>query len=314
MEIRQLKHFLAVVDNGSLSVAARKLKMSQGALTTSIKMLERSLSATLFTRTNHGMALNDYGRSLETRARAVLTEIGRAESEIRELQGKERAKVTIGASALFSDNLLPLAVNRFRREHPGIEVTIENMYFDALMPRLRDGSFDYGFFSLSGRRLPRDFSVEVLLRGHRAYVITGAENPLARRRNLKAKDIWPGPWLAVAPPSNFREQFEAAFRAVGLSPPVPAMEYGVHGIVRKLLCSGQYLALISDGLVREEIDAGVLSVLDVPEFHVEYDSGVIFRKDIALTSMAEKLLDAVRVVCAEAKASEEVANRRVKQA
>jgi DNA-binding transcriptional LysR family regulator len=298
MEIRQLRHFLAVVDNGSLSVAARKLRMSQGALTTSIKMLEKSLSTTLFTRTNHGMTLNEYGRSLEARARIVLSEIGQAESDIRELQGKERARVAIGAAALFSDHLLPQAMTHFRGAHPEIEVTIEHSNFDTALLRLRDGTIDCAFFTLTGRTLPRDLDVEVLLRGHRAFVITRSDNPLAKRRNLKARDVLAGPWLMTTPNTNFRTRLDGAFRAAGLTPPAPAMEYSVHGAARNLLRSGRYLAVISDGLVQEELAAGVLSVVDVPELEFEFDAGVVWRRGIALSAAAKTLVDVMRSFCA----------------
>jgi hypothetical protein len=55
VELRQLKHFIAVIDSGTVSVAARKLNMSQSALTTSIKTLERSVGTSLLTPTKQGI-------------------------------------------------------------------------------------------------------------------------------------------------------------------------------------------------------------------------------------------------------------------
>jgi DNA-binding transcriptional LysR family regulator len=96
MDLRQLRHFLTVVDCGSAGRAARRLGISQPALTKSIRSLERMLGAPLFTRSNEGMALNQFGRSLERRARSITIEVDRAEREIRELLGAERGRVVIG--------------------------------------------------------------------------------------------------------------------------------------------------------------------------------------------------------------------------
>ena len=72
MEIRELRAFVAVVEEGALSAAARRLHLSQSALSQTIAGLERQLGVELVTRSNTGVRPTDAGRTLLTEARAVL--------------------------------------------------------------------------------------------------------------------------------------------------------------------------------------------------------------------------------------------------
>ncbi|HLI20509.1 MAG TPA: LysR family transcriptional regulator, partial [Stellaceae bacterium] len=82
MELGQLKHFLAVIDAGSVGDAARDLGMSQGAMSNSIRALEKSLNTSLFERSPRGMRLTPTGKALEVRARIIAAEADVAADEI----------------------------------------------------------------------------------------------------------------------------------------------------------------------------------------------------------------------------------------
>jgi len=83
MELRQVEHFLAVVDQGSFTAAARASRIVQSALSTSIRNLERELGAALFERTTRRVTLSEAGRAFLPFARRVHTETGEAAEAVR---------------------------------------------------------------------------------------------------------------------------------------------------------------------------------------------------------------------------------------
>ena len=87
---------MAVVDAGSIGAAARKLNISQPALTKSVKTLEAQLELPLLVRTARGVVPTRYGKVLYARARSAHTELQRAEEELRELAGERSGSVAFG--------------------------------------------------------------------------------------------------------------------------------------------------------------------------------------------------------------------------
>lgn len=144
MELRQLRHFLTVIDCGSVGRAARQLRISQPALTKYIRSLERTLGAPLFTRSSDGMSLNEFGRTLELRARSITIEVDRAEREIRELLGAERGRVMIGTSPSFALTVLvPHVLPSFRASHPHVHVVVVEGFLDTAASMIASGEMDF---------------------------------------------------------------------------------------------------------------------------------------------------------------------------
>ncbi len=298
MELRQLKHFLAVIDRGSLGDAARELKMSQPALTKSIQALERSLGAPLFTRSNQGMIATPFGRALETRARVISFEVGRTHSEFAEFLGSKRGKVTIGAAPGAARTILPKALSRFLRSHPHVEVAVREGFSDVLARGVKTGELDYALTNLGVKSTDENLVGDMLLPRQRVVVVTSPRNPLASRRRVTLKEIWPGPWLLQKMPDLLRQDLSAFFIKANLPPPVAAIEHDSAVLARSLLIEGRFLAYDSDLYLREEIRKGVLCPLRIPELKREWNIGVIFRRGSSIAPAANALLDHIRSVCA----------------
>ncbi len=82
MKLSQLEHLVSIVEHGSLRAAARHMGVPQPLLTRSIRLLERELGASLFSREAKGMALTHVGRLFHVRASAIVHESHRARQEV----------------------------------------------------------------------------------------------------------------------------------------------------------------------------------------------------------------------------------------
>ncbi len=96
MDIRQLRCFLATVEEGSLSAAALKLQLAQPSLSQSVAKLEEELDVQLLIRTPRGVTPTESGQALANHARAILEALALAEQDVRHFGGEPKGVVSIG--------------------------------------------------------------------------------------------------------------------------------------------------------------------------------------------------------------------------
>lgn len=299
LELRQLRHFLAVVDGGSLGDAARQLQVTQPSLTKSIRALERAVGGALFERSVQGMKPTALGRGLEARARVIAGEMRRAEREMKEFLGAQRGNVVIGTGPSFAHAILPIALARLYRTHPAIEVTVIDGLLRDILPLVRTGEIDYAFYVAPDGLARDDLVHEVLLPGEGISVVTTAGNPIADKRQVSMEEIWGEPWTLPIPPDYIRDKIETRFQELGFPPLRPVVEHSSIYAAKSILRAGNFVAMFMDMLIEDEIKRNDLRLVNVPEMRWHADHGVIYRRDVPQSPAAQKLLEQIRAVCAE---------------
>ncbi|WP_029001343.1 LysR family transcriptional regulator [Azohydromonas australica] len=142
MKLQSLRALLAAVETGSLRNAARKLGVSQPALTKAIRELELELGAPLLLRSNTGVATTAQGRVLVERAKTVERELAAAVDQIRQLSGEMVGSLHVAAVPLALMLLVPEALRTFSASYPGIRLRIDEELYMAQLTRLRAGEVD----------------------------------------------------------------------------------------------------------------------------------------------------------------------------
>ena len=302
MELRQLRHFLAVIDGGSLGDAARRLHVSQPSLTKSIQSLEKSIGGVLFERSIQGMKPTALGRGLEIRARVIAGEVSRAKREIGELLNAQRGKVVLGTGPSFAHAILPRALARFHAGHSGIQVEIVDGLTRDILPKVRTGEIDFAFFSPPEGLAEEELTSEVLLPGQGVSIVTTPGNPLAAKRHVSAKEIWHQPWTLPTAPDYIRTKLDARFQELGLPPLVPVVEHNSIFTAKSVLRDGNFVTVFIDMLIEDEIKRRDLRVIRVPELSWKMNHCAIYRRGIPLPAAAQKLLEEIRAVCQERRA------------
>ncbi len=119
MEIRQLKAFLAIAEAKTFTAGARRVNVTQAAISMQIRQLEDEVGLPLFTRTPRRVILTEAGEYLLERARKILREHDSALAEIAEVAGAEYGRLRIGsASGTFAMKQLPAIIGSLRRKIP----------------------------------------------------------------------------------------------------------------------------------------------------------------------------------------------------
>ncbi len=142
MELRQLRYFTAIVEEGSLSRAATRLHISQPPLSTQLKALEADVGATLLTRSNRGVTPTAAGVIFYEEVRAILQRLDQASGRARQVQRGDVGVLSVGFVSIADYSVLPPALQQFRRRFPLAEVQLHELTTDAQIVELRASRLD----------------------------------------------------------------------------------------------------------------------------------------------------------------------------
>src|SRR6266478_8191863 len=146
MELRHLRFFVAVAEEGSLSIAAEKrLHTAQPSLSRQMRALEFELGATLMTRSVRGIVLTPSGKAFLDHARLALAQVEAAAAAARRAAQPDKALFALGFLTGQEMNWLPEAMGILRNDLPGIDVTVSSDYSPVLADALMRGKLDLAF-------------------------------------------------------------------------------------------------------------------------------------------------------------------------
>src|SRR5712671_6242638 len=146
MELRHLRYFVAVAEEGSVTLAAeRRLHTAQPSLSRQLRDLEREVGAQLLDRSVHGVELTAAGKAFLDHARLALAQVEAAGAAARRAAQPTKLSFALGFLTGQEMDWLPAAMRILKDELPKIEVTICSQYFPDLATALTRGKLDMAF-------------------------------------------------------------------------------------------------------------------------------------------------------------------------
>ncbi len=254
MDIRQLRYFLEIVAQGSLTRAAESLHVAQPALSLHLKNMEEQLGTRLLTRSRSGVTPTEAGELLLQRARAILEDLARTEDDIRNLETDPSGIVRIGLpgtiSAMVSLPLILAARERF----PRITLNITEAMSGFVGDWLSEGKIDLAV--LYSRSKDARIRSELLLEEELVVLWPAdAERPL--EMNMEALDNVP--MVLPSGAHGLRVLIDRTFQALGFAPEI-AMEIDSFNNIKRLVAAGFGPSILPLYAVTEEVAAGSLRV------------------------------------------------------
>jgi LysR family hca operon transcriptional activator len=186
MELRHLRYFVAVVEAGSLTVAARKLHTSQPSLSRQIRDLEEEIGAQLLTRRARGIELTPAGRAFFDHARSVLSQVEAAAEAARRVAHPAKPCFVMGFLTGHESTWMPETMQILRDELPNIDVMISSQYSPQLANALLKGNVDAAFLRRE-RGLP-DLAYRVLIKEPLVAVLP-KDHRLAALKAISPQDL-----------------------------------------------------------------------------------------------------------------------------
>jgi LysR family cyn operon transcriptional activator len=267
MELRQLRYFLRVAEEGSINRAATALHMTQPSLSHSIKTLENSLGVLLFVRGGAGVVLTKHGERFRGHATHILREAEKVTDEMGRLAGKGPTKLTIGVVNAFSLPFFSRILGRFMEGHP--DTIVESYTFgnkDNVVESLSSSHWDV---ALSLQRADRDLGpdIEVVkLAESESTVYCGAMHPLAKSKAVTVEELASYDWAVTSGNIGDRLLKEQFFEH-GISPKIRFRANSINQMVSAIQ-SAPILCIAPTVTVVDELAQGRVVQVDQEYFTV----------------------------------------------
>jgi DNA-binding transcriptional LysR family regulator len=259
IDLRHLRQFVAVAEEGHITRAAEKLGMQQPPLSQQIKAMERQLDLQLFHRKPRGVELTDAGRVLFAEARAVLAHLERAlETTHRTARGEQgQLCVGIAPTALFHP-LVPRAIRDFREAFPLVSLTLEEGLSLEVVERLCSDRMDVAFVRNAAIRV-EGIVVNTLLEEPLVAALPGHHGAIRAKREpaLSLESLANDPFVLIGPPgTGLYDETVAACRAAGFSPRIGQLAPRITSALG-LVAAGLGVALVPESLQTLKMDGVV---------------------------------------------------------
>lgn len=213
MELHQLRYFVAVVEQGSFSRAAARLRVAQPSLSQQIQKLEAELGQPLLDRLPRAVVPTEAGRRFLERARRILAEVSDAARCVNDCREALAGRVVIGAIPTIAPALLPGLIRRFARAHPQVTVEVVEEVTDRLLVRLDEGNVDVAL--ISDAHPHTAIHVEPLAEEPLRLAVPAA-HPLATRTRVRWVELADEPALVLDELHCLAGQVEQFCRAANL--------------------------------------------------------------------------------------------------
>ena len=259
MDVRKLQYLIEVIDQGSLGNAAKALRVSQPALTKSLRLLESELSVRLLNRSATGVTPTEFGRSLYARARAIMAELNHARAEINQLKGEAPSYVRLGCLPSVGA-LVARAVVRVTNKDSGLTIRAVEKQNYELLPALRQGEFD---FIVAYGDLPTPdsgFKERQIMRDCLTFAVRH-DHPLARRRIIELIDVVDYSWIFPIVGATHFPLIKQLFNAAGLKAPLPRIECGSMQFAKSVILQSDSIGILAKQAIEFELHSGQMALL-----------------------------------------------------
>lgn len=275
MKLATLQALVAAVDEGSLRNAARRLGVSQPAMTKMVRELERELAAPLLVRTTQGVLPTAQGKVLYEQAKKVTRDLAAATNQISQLSGRMTGQLSVGAVPLAVMLLIPETLRTFGREFPDIQLRVSEELYIAQLQRLRKGEVDVAVGGIPDGLASGEFVAEPLLQTTMVVVVRKG-SPRAKARSLAA--LADAKWVYTGA-SNDEGYARMLFSAHGLPPPPVGAIVNSTLALLALVTSGDFVGLMPQQIAAHPLAVQFLAVVPVAEGGLPLTVGAIVRSD-----------------------------------
>lgn len=249
MNLRQYEYALAVAEEGSMTAAAERLRVTQPSLSQQIGALEKHLGVQLFTRTPSGVTVTVAGRAFLAEAQIATTASRRAVAAARAADGELAGELFVAVHMGLGARQLPQALGQLRSRHPKLQVTLHEEPDPADIERLvRQGALDMVLV----HRMPAGCTFDVHPLGEEAYVavLPKGHPPVPEGAALRLEELASQGWIRFRRGSLLDDYLARLLADAGLSPHTVARASQISTAVR-LVAQGLGVTVVPASAIPE---------------------------------------------------------------
>jgi LysR family transcriptional regulator, nitrogen assimilation regulatory protein len=250
VDLRQLRYFVGIVDEGSISLAAQRLRVAQPALSHHVRNLEGELGVPLLVRGAHGVRPTDAGTRLYERATGILKSVEETLDQVRDLGGEPRGPAVLGLPASVALVLAVPLIEAVRERLPRVRLRLMEGMSGTILEWLHGNRLDLAML-FDVAKPTRTLRTKALLTEDLYAVCPPGED----KGDVAFADAAGLPLILPGRPHGLRERLEKAAREAGITLNVTAEVDGLPQI-KLLVERGVGFSILSLSAVREEVSGG----------------------------------------------------------
>ncbi|MBI3286124.1 MAG: LysR family transcriptional regulator [Burkholderiales bacterium] len=298
MELRQLRYFVAIVDHGSLSRAARVLHIVQPALSQQLQQLEEELGARLLHRSAQGMLATDAGKIFYEHAQAILKQVHDAKSAVGQSADKPSGTVALGIPQSASGALALPLLTAVRASYPDIVFQLTEELTGTLSEQLRSGRLNLAILFDDGQL--GAFRSRPLVEEQMMYITRSDSQFACKRKRIALEQALRAPLILPSIQHGVRPRIEQVVRQHGLELK-QVIDITSIAILKSALLADMGATLLPVSPLLPEIERGELRACAIGDVQLTRTVVLCSSRNIPLTNAAlavEKLvLEVARDLC-----------------
>lgn len=300
MNLKQLEAFVEVAEGGSFSKAAKSLYLTQPTVSAHIASLEKELEVRLFVRNTKEVSLSTEGQTLYKYASRIVDLEKRIEEEFGERKKLGRQCITIAASTVPAQYLLPKVLAKFNEKYPDEQLKIIESDSATVVNQVIEHMVDIGF---TGTILERKHCKYIPFYNDQLVIIT----PNTEEYRIRLEHPEDISWILNEPMvmreegSGTRKEAEKQLRNGGIRPERLNIVASIENpeTIKKSVKSGMGCSVISKLAAGEEVEDGSVLAFSIPGADKGRDISVVYNKNYQLSMSAERFLEVVKEVYVE---------------
>jgi LysR family transcriptional regulator, regulator of abg operon len=275
---RQLRIFLEVCRQGSISGAARELNMAQPSVSVAIAQLERSVGTRLFQRSRTGITLERPGIALRRRAEAMDTLLYSARAELALMEQDVVGPLVIGGTPGALASLVPAAIVQLKHSYPRADIRILERPDANLVELLRTERIDLAIVTTGIEAVPEDIIEEAVLQDPFDLIVGRQNDHLSEMVSLSSvADL---PWVLPDAVGAFRRQIDALFVFLQTQTPRDVIRCDSLLTTKAIVRNSTYVTILPREVAAAELNIGVLRAVEI--------ENVGFRRNVGVLRLAGK--------------------------
>jgi DNA-binding transcriptional LysR family regulator len=214
LSLSEMQVFAVAAETENFSEAARRLHLSQPAVSQQIRSLERYLCVQLFRRSGRGVALTDAGEIMLPMARELLDLSQRIEGTMRSLEERVVGQLVIGCTTTAGKYVLPFVSAAFRQQHPNVQVTIDMCNCDSVTDPLLAREVHIGVSNT--KIVHRDMECQPFFTDH-VILVVPADHPFTHRSSVRPVELLDQPFILREQDSSTQRIVQEALAERGIT-------------------------------------------------------------------------------------------------
>jgi DNA-binding transcriptional LysR family regulator len=289
-QLPHLETFAKAAELSSFTAAARALGLTQAAVSQRVQALEQVLNTSLFQRHGGRVLLTEAGRRLYPYAQRILALHQEAFQEVTGRQIPQAGELSLAASSIPGEYLLPDLLSRFRGQHPHVQVRATVADSQAVLHQVEHGQAHLGLVGGKGDSPHLEFRCFAC---DKLVLVVPAHHAWGRRRRVSLAQLAEQPLIVREAGSGSRWCLEQALAKTGksLRDLDVTLELGSNEAIKEAVLRGLGLAVLSTHAVQKEVQAGLLHALQVTGLPLVRDMFVVWDRRRVLPIPARQFLD-----------------------